>query len=103
MKELLNQDRAMPIGLAKGAVGIIGVAFAISSLAIVLLGASTVIGGNLLPGVIQIFGGPALLLAIYMMLRLMIEILMASHRANDRLGIMSDTLREQRAHSKETA
>lgn len=96
MRELLNQDRAMSIGLAKFAVSIIGIAFVVTSLAIILLGVSTLLGGNLLPAIVQIFGGPALLLAIYMLLRLLIEILMASHRGNDRLGLMSEAMRERR-------
>lgn len=101
MKELLNQDRAMSIGLAKGAVGIIGIAFAITSLAIIILGISTLLGGNLLPGLVQIIGGPALLLSIYMLLRLLIEILLASHRSNDRLSIVTDAMREQRQTPKD--
>ena len=101
MRELLNQDRAMSIGMAKLAASIVGMAFLITSLAIILLGLSTLIGGNLLPAVIQIFGGPALLLSIYLMLRLMIEILLGSHRANDRLGIMADTQRENREPKKD--
>lgn len=96
MKELLNQDRAMSIGLAKFAVSIIGIAFVVTSFAIILLGISTLLGGNLLPAIVQIFGGPALLLAIYMLLRLLIEILMASHRGNDRLGLISEAMRERR-------
>ena len=96
MKELLNQDRAMSIGLAKAVVTLIGIAFAVASFAIILLGINTLLGGNFLPAIIQIFGGPALLLAIYMLLRLLVELLMASHRGNDRLGIMSDTIRDRR-------
>jgi len=103
MKELLNQDRAMSIGLAKFAVSLIGIAFAVASLAIVLLGISTLFGGNLLPAIIQIFGGPALLFAIYLLLRFLIEILMATHRGNDRLGIISEASREKREPSKDTA
>ena len=67
MRDLLNQDRALSIGLAKGVVSLIGIAFAITAFAIVLLGISTFIGGNLLPSIIQIFGGPALLFAIYIL------------------------------------
>jgi len=101
MKELLNQDRAMSIGLAKFAVNVIGVAFAITSLAIILLGVHTLFSMNLLPALIQIFGGPALLLSIYMILRLLIEILMATHRGNDRLGVMVDITRDKRQSTKD--
>ena len=103
MKELLNQDRAMSIGLAKFAVNVIGIAFAITSFAIIILGISTLFSMNLLPAVIQIFGGPAVLLSIYMLLRLMIEILMASHRGNDRLAILTDSMRETRQTTKDPA
>lgn len=103
MKELLNQDRAMTIGLAKVTVGTIGAAFLVTSIAIILLGISTLIGGNFLPAIVQIVGGPALLLSIYMLLRLLIEILMAAHRGNDRLGLMSEALRERREPGEDTA
>lgn len=96
MRELINQDRAMPLGLAKAVVNLIGVAFLVASVGIVLLGFNTLFGGNILPGVIQIFGAPALLLSVYMILRLLLEILMASHRSHDRLGILSEAMREKR-------
>lgn len=89
----------MPLGLAKAAVNLIGIAFAIASFAIILLGIGTLLSSNLLPGLIQTFGGPALLLSIYLILRLLLEILMASHRQNDRLGIVFDAMRENRQSS----
>ena len=96
MRELINQDRAMPLGLAKAFVNLIGLAFLIASAAIVVLGVSTLFGGSLLPGLIQIFGGPALLLSIYLLLRLLLEILMSTHRIHDRVGIISEAVREKR-------
>lgn len=96
MKELFNQDRAMSLGIAKVVVSLIGLGFAVASFAIILLGISTLLSLNFLPAIIQIFGGPALLMSIYMILRLLIEILMASHRGNDRLGILSDAMRDRR-------
>lgn len=102
MRDILNQDRAMPLGLAKAVVNIIAIAFTVVSLAIVLLGLSTIFGGNLLPGIVQIIGGPALLFSIYMLLRLLLEILMSSHRANDRLGLVFESLKDNRQSSDET-
>lgn len=96
MRELLNQDRALPLGMAKFAINLIAIGFLIAAIAIVLLGIASLTGGHLLPGLIQIFGGPALLLSIFLLLRLLLEILMASHRQNDRLSVMADTMRETR-------
>lgn len=103
MRELLNQDRAMPLGLAKAFVNLIGVAFVITSIAIILLSINTVFSGNVLPGIIQIFGGPALLLSVYMLLRLLLEILMSTHRINDRVGVLSETVREKRQTSQSSS
>ncbi len=86
----------MPLGLAKALVNLIGLAFLIAAIAIVLLGFGTFFGGSPLPGLIQIFGGPAVLLSIYMLLRLLLEILMSTHRVHDRVGIISETVREKR-------
>ena len=86
----------MPLGLAKAIVNLIGLGFLVASAAIVVLGVWTLFSGNWLPSLIQIFGAPALLLAIYMLLRLLIEILLASHRVHDRLGVLSETMREKR-------
>ena len=96
MKDLIDQDRPLPLGLAKLAINIVGLAFLISAIAIILLGFSTLLGGNFLPGIVQIFGGPALLLAVYFLLRLLLEHLMASHRLNDRITILGDALSADR-------
>ena len=86
----------MPLGLAKAAVNLIGLAFLVASAAIIVLGFSTLFGGKFLPGLIQIFGGPAILLSVYMLLRLLLEVLMSNHRIHDRLGILSEAMREKR-------
>ena len=86
----------MPLGLAKAFVNLIGLAFLVVSVAIIMLGITTLFSGNFLPAIIQIFGAPAVLLSVYMLLRLLLEILMSNHRMHDRLGILSEAMREKR-------
>ena len=96
MRDLLNQDRALSPALVRTAMTIMSLLFAGLGLLVVLQGFGTLFGGAFLAGLTQIIGGLAILFALYLVMRLLAEILMALHRMNDRLTVLSDDLRDKR-------
>ena len=93
MRELLKQDRAFSPETIRLGVSVLGVLFTLAALMILLLGGSTLfIHGDIFVGILQLSGGFGLLLALFLLVRLQAELVMAAHRTNDRLMILSDAL-----------
>jgi len=92
MRELLNQDRALSPASIKLAITVLGLLFAVAAVIIALNGLLTAFTQNLLIGLLQISAGTGFLLAVYMVVRLQAETVMAAHRTNDRLMILNDAL-----------
>jgi hypothetical protein len=99
MRELFGQDRAISPATVRGATQIIGGLFvACIGLIVlqVLLGAlgmdASGVVRRVLTALMQIGLGAGLLLAIYMIVRLLGEGLMAQQRLQDRLTILTDEL-----------
>ncbi|MEE9380761.1 MAG: hypothetical protein V3V03_05085 [Hyphomonadaceae bacterium] len=103
MRELLNQERALSPALVRTAMTVMSLLFAGLALLVVLQGLGTLFGGALLAGLTQIIGGLAILFALYLVMRLLAEILMALHRLNDRMTILGDTVREQREEAPKSS
>ena len=96
MLDFFNQDRPMPLSAAKMAVNILGILLLIGAVAVTLSGLGTFFSGKLLAGVLKITGGLAPLFFIYVVARIMVELLAAMHRMNDRMTVIGDDLRETR-------
>ena len=93
MRELLKQDRAFSPETIRLGVSVLGVLFTLAALMILILGGYTLfIHGDILVGILQLSGGFGLLLALFLLVRLQAELVMAAHRTNDRLMILSDAL-----------
>ena len=103
MREILDQDRALSPALIRTAMTVMGMLFAGLAALVVFQGLGTVFSGAFLAGLTQIIGGLALLFALYLVMRLLAEILMALHRLNDRLGVLGDDVRSQRGEASATA
>ncbi len=107
MRDLFQQDRAVSPATVRTATTIIGGLFALCAGLILLLALAVMLGfnpigtaGSFLTGLLQISLGAGSLLALYMIVRLLGEILMALHRLNDRMGILSDELTSTRTPEK---
>lgn len=92
MRELLNQDRALSPASIKLAITVLGLLFTVAAIIIALNGLFTAFTQSLLIGLLQISAGTGFLLAVYMVVRLQAETVMAAHRTNDRLMILNDAL-----------
>jgi|GEM_PF-3328848 len=93
MQDLFNQDRALSPASVRLWVNILGLLFLIASLIILIKGTLTLFGsGTFLVGLLQISAGLGILLAIYLIVRLQAEALLANQRTNDRLTVLADAL-----------
>ncbi len=100
MRELFNQDRPMSPALVRSGTALLGGLFAIAAIFIVLQGFGNLFSlRTFLTGLFQLTGGLGLLLALYLIVRLLGEAVMALHRMNDRLTVIGMDLGHPRAAS----
>ncbi len=93
MRELLKQDRALSPATIRLGVSVLGALFMLSGLMILILAGYTLFAyGDIFVGLLQLSGGLGVLLALFLFVRLQAEQVMASHRINDRLMILTDAL-----------
>lgn len=107
MRDLFQLDRAVAPATVRTGMMIVGGMFSLCAGLIIVLALAAMLGfnpigtvGSFLTGLLQISLGVGCLLALYMILRLLGEILMALHRLNDRMGILSDEMKSTRATQK---
>ncbi len=110
MKELFEQDRAISPSTVRTATLLVGALFGVAVGLIILQALLSMFGADptggfwlFLIGLTQISLGAGLLLAIYMMVRLLGEGLMAQHRLHDRLTILTDELGSHRTAAQTPA
>ena len=91
MRDLLNQDRALAPATIRLATNVLGLLFGITAIIVLIYGMKTLfLDGPV--GLLQISGGLGVLLAIFLIVRLQAEAVMAAQRTNDRLMILTDAL-----------
>ena len=86
----------MTLGAVKQAIGLLGILFLISALIAVFIGLGHIFDGRIFTGLARMAVSLVLLGSVYMIIRLLAEILSALHRLNDRMSILGDDLRRQR-------
>ena len=94
MRELLNQDRALSPATIRLATSVIGGLFSLAGLLILGMALFDTIlrNGAIISGLLQMTAGVGFLLAVFMVVRLQAEMVMAAHRTNDRLAILADAM-----------
>lgn len=96
MRDLLKQDRPLAPETVRLGISVLGGLFGLAAIIITLYGLFNLFGvGTFFIGLLQISGGLGLLLAIYLIVRLLSEAVMALHRLNDRLTIQADLLADR--------
>ncbi|MEL6323466.1 MAG: hypothetical protein AAGJ29_13150 [Pseudomonadota bacterium] len=101
MRELFNQDRPMSPGLIRSGVQALGLLLAAAAFVVVFYSLWTIFSGHVIPGILQATAGLGLLLALYLIVRLLGEGVMALHRLNDRMTVLSNELAAQRTKGAE--
>ncbi|MEM7007331.1 MAG: hypothetical protein AAF498_15750 [Pseudomonadota bacterium] len=97
MRDLFDQGRAMSPALIKTGTGVLGALLGAAGALVFLQGLGNILSFNApLTGIIQIAGGLGFLLAVYLIVRLLGESVMALHRLNDRLTVLSSELTANR-------
>ena len=97
MRNLLNQNRPLSPATVERATTAITVLFGIAGGLIFAFGLWNLVTVSFLTGLLQLAGGLGLILAIILSVRLLADGVMALHRMNDRLLILSDSLTARRA------
>ena len=88
MRDLFNQDRAMSPALIRVGVGLLGALLGVTALVVVAMSLGNMFSGRVFAGVVQLAGGLGCLLALYLVVRLLAEAVMALHRLNDRMTVL---------------
>ena len=97
MRDLFSQSRPLSAATIRQAIALVGVLFVIAAIIIVYNGLKTIFASGAFDiGLLQISLGLGLLMAIYLLVRLQAETVLASHRTNDRLMVLGDAVASQR-------
>ena len=96
MKDLFDQERPLSPSLIRLGVSVLGICLGVIAITIALFALGNLFSGRILTAIFQLAAGLALTLFIYLVVRLLSEVLFAFHRMNDRLGILSEDLRADR-------
>lgn len=104
MRDLLNQNRPLSPATLQLGTTVMTILFGVAAVLIFLFGFLNLLRpSTFLVGLLQISGGLGFLLAVTLIVRLLSENVMAQHRLNDRLLILSDTLASRRVQTPKTA
>ncbi len=93
MRELFNQGRAVSPSAVRSGLRLFTLLSAGLAVLVALAALRTLFAGSPGAALIQLVGGAALLLALYLVVVLLSEILWTLARLNDRLTILGDDLR----------
>ncbi|HAO35568.1 MULTISPECIES: hypothetical protein [unclassified Hyphomonas] len=97
MREIFDQERAMTLGAVKQATGVLAILFLIAAAFAVLSGLGQIFSGHVFHGIGRIVASLTVLGFLYIVVRLLAEILAALHRLNDRLSVVGDDIRTRRS------
>tara|TARA_R110002020_G_scaffold83397_1_gene206696 strand:- start:110598 stop:110924 length:327 start_codon:yes stop_codon:yes gene_type:complete len=96
MRDILDQDRPMTLGAVKLATAILGLALLLAVLFVLLGSLLALFSGHPVMALTRLAFGFALIIFLFVTVRLLGEILAALHRLNDRLAILGDDIRNLR-------
>ncbi|MEO1405981.1 MAG: hypothetical protein AAFV54_05765, partial [Pseudomonadota bacterium] len=90
MRDLFDQGRAMSPALIRTGTSALSVLLGVAGVIVFLQGLGNILSFNApVTGIIQIAGGLGILLAVYLIVRLLSEAVLALHRLNDRLTVLN--------------
>jgi len=96
MRDILDHDRPMTLGAVKLATAILGLALLMAALFVLFGALMALFNGHVIMALTRLAFGFALIIFLFVTVRLLGEILAALHRLNDRLAILGDDIRNLR-------
>ena len=103
MRNLLDPDELMSPGLVKSATRWLSILLAVIAGFMLLMALFSLFSWNLTSAFTQAAFGLAIPLSIWLVVRLLSDMVASQHRLNDRLGIIADHLTENRSPVVEAA
>ena len=101
MRDIFDQDKSLSLGVIRQAAGVFNLLLAAAALLAILRGLGRLFTGHFLGAVVETLGAFVLLGFLFLVVRLLTELLAAQHRLNDRLMVLGDDLRTQREMTKD--
>ena len=96
MRDIFDQDKSLSLGVIRQAAGVFNLLLAALVLLAVLRGLGLLFTGHFVGAFLETLGAFAVLGFMFLIVRLLTELLAALHRLNDRLTILGDDLRSVR-------
>ncbi|MEZ5953718.1 MAG: hypothetical protein R3C13_05355 [Hyphomonas sp.] len=100
MRDIFDQDKSLSLGVVRQAGQVFSLLLAAAALLALLRGLGRVFSGHILGGLAETLGAFVVLGFLFLVVRLLTELLAAHHRLNDRLAILGDDLRVRREAPK---
>jgi hypothetical protein len=97
MRDIFDQDKSLSLGVIRQAAGIFNLLLAGLAVLVVLRGLGRLFTGHFISAFVEILGAFACLGFLFLVVRLLTELLAALHRLNDRLTVLGDDLRAVRS------
>lgn len=96
MRDIFDQDKSLSLGTIRQAAGVFSLLLGISALLAILRGLGRFFTGHFLGALVETLGAFVVLGFLFLVVRLLMELLAAQHRLNDRLTVLGDDLRSHR-------
>ena len=96
MRDIFDQDKALSLGVVRQAAGVFNLLLAAAALLAILRGLGRLFTGHFLGAFVETLGAFVALGFLFLVVRLLTELLAAAHRLNDRLTVLGDDLRSVR-------
>ena len=96
MRDIFDQDKSLSLGVIRQVAGIFNLLLAALGVLAVLRGLGRFFTGHFISACVEVLGAAVFLAFLFLVVRLLTELLAAMHRLNDRLTVLGDDLRAVR-------
>lgn len=96
MRDIFDQDKSLSLGVIRQVAGIFNLLLATLGVVAVLRGLGRFFTGHFISACVEVLGAAVFLAFLFLVVRLLTELLAAMHRLNDRLTVLGDDLRAVR-------
>ncbi|MCA8901980.1 MAG: hypothetical protein KDA53_12100 [Hyphomonas sp.] len=101
MRDIFDQDKSLSLGVVRQAGAVFSLLLAAAALLAILRGFGRVFTGHVIGGLAETLGVLVVLGFLFLVVRLLTELLAAHHRLGDRLTVLADDLRTRRETPKD--